>query len=397
MAIYTKDFSADPIANPYVPAGWISQLGPALNSAGLGVSAPPAGGVRLIHDADYGDVISASVVIDNSDTWNGGEEIRIGFYVRSGANAGAGIAARIIPESSYISIRAYNAAGADTGIATAFDLAEISAPTTFALHYNRDTGAVSVTRDGGAPLLSGSNTTYAAEASLAAGFFLYQDGTSGGSSAYIIEFSSEDGATGGGGSDTTPNAFGFTDQTGVALNTPITSNAITVSGIDAAAPISISAGGQYRINGGAWTAVAGTVSNGDTVELQRTSSASNATGVDTPLTIGGVSDVWTITTVAGAGVNRGMRFRLRDTDTGVLHASLTNLSVAVRADSQDETTLYKTSTGATSAGGVLEIDSDAVGNVGDQADVTFRNAARTLMGFRRGVVVDLNTANFSDP
>ncbi|MCG2741705.1 MAG: M23 family metallopeptidase, partial [Syntrophaceae bacterium] len=48
-------------------------------------------------------------------------------------------------------------------------------------------------------------------------------------------------------SDTTPDQFTFTDQTGAELNTTATSNAITVSGINAAASISIT-GGTYSIN-----------------------------------------------------------------------------------------------------------------------------------------------------
>jgi hypothetical protein len=76
--------------------------------------------------------------------------------------------------------------------------------------------------------------------------------------------------------DTTPDAFTFTDQTGVALSTVIESAVITVSGINTAAAISIT-GGEYSINGGAWTSAAGTVANGQTVKVRHTSSAINAT------------------------------------------------------------------------------------------------------------------------
>ena len=97
--------------------------------------------------------------------------------------------------------------------------------------------------------------------------------------------------------DTTPNAFTFVDQTNVALSTLTESAAITVGGIDAAASISV-AGGEYQINGGAWTAAAGSVSNGQTVKVRHTSSGSNATATNTTLTIGGVPDIFTTTTVA---------------------------------------------------------------------------------------------------
>ncbi len=101
--------------------------------------------------------------------------------------------------------------------------------------------------------------------------------------------------------DTTPIPFTFTDQTGVTLNSTITSAAITVTGIDAPAAISVS-GGTYSINGGAYTSTAGTVSLNDTVTVRHTSSSANDTATDTTLTIGGVSDVFTSTTVAAAAV-----------------------------------------------------------------------------------------------
>ncbi len=101
--------------------------------------------------------------------------------------------------------------------------------------------------------------------------------------------------------DTTPTAFSFTDQTDVATATTITSAAITVAGINAAAAITIS-NGTYDVNSsGSFVSTAGTVNNGDTVRARHTSSASNSTAVDTVVTIGGVSDTFTSTTAAGGG------------------------------------------------------------------------------------------------
>ena len=97
--------------------------------------------------------------------------------------------------------------------------------------------------------------------------------------------------------DTTPNPFTFIDQTGVPMNTTVTSNAITVSGINAPASISIS-GGQYSINGGAYTSAGGTVSNGQTVSVRVTSSAIYSTTTSATLTIGGVSGTFSVTTLA---------------------------------------------------------------------------------------------------
>lgn len=95
--------------------------------------------------------------------------------------------------------------------------------------------------------------------------------------------------------DTTPDAFSFTDQTSVDVDTEITSAAIQVTGIDAAADITVT-GGTYSINGGAFTADAGTVNVGDEVRTRHTSSASYVTATNTTVTIGGVSDIFTSTT-----------------------------------------------------------------------------------------------------
>ncbi len=97
--------------------------------------------------------------------------------------------------------------------------------------------------------------------------------------------------------DTTPNAFAFTDVAGVNRNTVVTSNTITISGINTAAPISISGGNAtYSRNGGAYTAAAGSVNSGDTITLKVTSGASKGAVVNVVLTVGGVSDTWSVTT-----------------------------------------------------------------------------------------------------
>lgn len=101
--------------------------------------------------------------------------------------------------------------------------------------------------------------------------------------------------------DTTPNAFTFTDQTGVATSSERTSNTITVAGLGDGVSVVVSiTGGTYSKNGGAYTSSAGTAVNGDTFAVRHTSSASNSTATNTTLTIGGVSDTFTSTTEAAA-------------------------------------------------------------------------------------------------
>jgi uncharacterized delta-60 repeat protein len=97
--------------------------------------------------------------------------------------------------------------------------------------------------------------------------------------------------------DTTPDVFSFTDQAGVATGAVVTSNSVTIAGINSPAPISVT-GGEYSINGGAFTATSGTVASGNTVQVRHTAAATVGTAVNTTLTVGGISDTFTSTTAA---------------------------------------------------------------------------------------------------
>ena len=88
--------------------------------------------------------------------------------------------------------------------------------------------------------------------------------------------------------DIDPVPFAFTNQTAVPIATPRTSNTITISAIDAPAPIWV-AGGTYAINGGAFTQYAGTVTNAQTVQVQHTSANTFGASVETTLTVGNQS------------------------------------------------------------------------------------------------------------
>lgn len=105
-------------------------------------------------------------------------------------------------------------------------------------------------------------------------------------------------------SDLVPDPFTFTDQIGVARNTEVISNTITVTGINNDTPLSIT-GGSYSINGGAYQTAANTVAGGETITLKHTSSSSYNTVTNTTLTIGGVSDTFSSTTEAEPGTAIG--------------------------------------------------------------------------------------------
>ncbi len=95
--------------------------------------------------------------------------------------------------------------------------------------------------------------------------------------------------------NTIPQPFFFTPQLNVPTSTLITSAPVTITGIGAPAPVSVS-GGAYSINGGAFTTANGTLPVGAQIALQQTSAATAGTTTFTTLTIGGVSGVFQVTT-----------------------------------------------------------------------------------------------------
>lgn len=85
--------------------------------------------------------------------------------------------------------------------------------------------------------------------------------------------------------DVAPTAISFAPLSGVALNTIVTSNSITVAGINTSIAVMVS-GGTYAIDGGPYTDVAGSVYAGDTIRVRQTSSPSSNTTTTATLTIG---------------------------------------------------------------------------------------------------------------
>ncbi len=104
------------------------------------------------------------------------------------------------------------------------------------------------------------------------------------------------------GGDTTPDAFTFTDVTGQELGAVITSNTITISGVNATTPVNfIETGhlsGEFSINGAAFSDLAiTTIENGDTLQLRLTSAVLQNETHSIKVTIGGVIDTWDATTL----------------------------------------------------------------------------------------------------
>lgn len=100
------------------------------------------------------------------------------------------------------------------------------------------------------------------------------------------------------GTDISPDAFSFTDQTGVATDTVIVSNQINISGTDAASLVTTSGSGNPEVsfNGGTTWASSGTINFNGSIMVRLTSSSSPNTMTSAIVTIGGVNSTWNVTT-----------------------------------------------------------------------------------------------------
>ncbi|WP_019606455.1 hypothetical protein [Teredinibacter turnerae] len=96
--------------------------------------------------------------------------------------------------------------------------------------------------------------------------------------------------------DIEPDTFSFESVMDADLNTVYSADAITISGINDAAPIEV-ADGEYAINDQAFTSAEGTVHAGDNVVLRLTSAATANTVAMATLTIGGIANSFSVTTV----------------------------------------------------------------------------------------------------
>ena len=112
-------------------------------------------------------------------------------------------------------------------------------------------------------------------------------------------------ACGGGGSDSTvnlppepdtiPEQFNFVDVTSQSTDSEIVSEPIIVTGIDSPSPISIE-GGEYSINGAAFTADSGIVKNNDEVVVKLLSANAHMASSTATLNIGNITDQFSVET-----------------------------------------------------------------------------------------------------
>lgn len=101
--------------------------------------------------------------------------------------------------------------------------------------------------------------------------------------------------------DSMPDEFMFTDIINASLFTLQRSEAITVTGINIPAEISIS-NGEYSINGEPYTDIPGTVKKNDSIIVQHTSATTMNTKTTTELDIGGIKATFSSTTFASQNI-----------------------------------------------------------------------------------------------
>ncbi len=164
--------------------------------------------------------------------------------------------------------------------------------------------------------------------------------------------------------DSTPDLISFTAQTGVALGSLQESNVVTLSGINVPIAVSVT-GGEYRINGGAYTKVKGTVKAGDTLQLRQIASSKSNTTVKTTLTVGNVKPVFSTTTLVIDGTPDTFSFTALSgvtLNSWVESASITvssiNVPVAISITGGEYRVndgTYTTAKGAAKAGDTLQV------------------------------------------
>jgi len=150
--------------------------------------------------------------------------------------------------------------------------------------------------------------------------------------------------------DTTPDAYIFSDVTDADLSTLYTSNSITVTGINTQSPISIS-WWEYSINStSSYTSAGWFVTVWDQIRVRWNSSASSSTTTTMSLNIGWVTETYTITTLAADTTPDSITFTsvsdaLVSTNYTSNSATISGLNVTVPISITGDDAEYKISDG----------------------------------------------------
>ncbi|MCU4676256.1 hypothetical protein N7931_11510 [Catenovulum sp. 2E275] len=97
--------------------------------------------------------------------------------------------------------------------------------------------------------------------------------------------------------DSTPDNFTFLAVKDIGLNTQVESNLVVIKGINTAIDISIS-GGEYSINDGSYTSLAGKLNNGDSLRIRVSSANTYQTESVATVSVNAVNKTFSVTTMA---------------------------------------------------------------------------------------------------
>lgn len=179
-----------------------------------------------------------------------------------------------------------------------------------------------------------------------------------------------------------PNAFNFTDQTGVAYSTLTLSNVLQITGISGSLAISISGTGspQFRICSNSscttevltWGSSPSTIQSNQYVQVRLTSAATGVSMLSATLTIGVGSNQWDVTTAdcpnighvcsdgsiyAGLSPDGSIRMRVAAADEGGGATYCWNNCNNLNHVATGQTSLV---TGEANTAAIVAIDSDSV-------------------------------------
>ena len=125
-----------------------------------------------------------------------------------------------------------------------------------------------------------------------------------------------------------PNAFSFASQMGVGRGTLVTSNPVTIEGIEVEVPVSIE-GGEYALDGGGFTDQGGTLAPGQSLVLRVSAAEAFSTQTSVIVTVGGVTARFEVTTRSPDITPESFSFEPR---TGVeLGVQVTSNSVTIES------------------------------------------------------------------
>jgi hypothetical protein len=118
--------------------------------------------------------------------------------------------------------------------------------------------------------------------------------------------------------DTSPNTFSFSAKVEQDIAATIESGSIRINGINTATPLKID-GGEYSLDGGEYSNIATTVTNQQQITLRLKSSENYATTTSVTITIGNVSETFSVTTH-----NHLTRFANKLTSNSIARYSVVN-------------------------------------------------------------------------